>query len=297
FEFVTDNFMQNTMLDMGEHAEPAFLDYNNDSLMDLVIATRANPTGGYLTYGINRLAYDHLELYENIGTKEKAVYKKVDDDFASMKKYKLTFLAPAFADLDGDGRPDMLIGSKSGKVMYFKNMGDSENTIQWKLISDSLPNVQASGHSTPCLAHIGNDSLFDLVMGCDTGKYSYFKNAGTKTSPQFKLVTREFGKINLDSYWWEATNWDSNGNPIDSTIEETFVWTNPAVADMDHNGKPDLISGSTNEDLHFYSNITDNLSGAFIRTDTVIYNTLKHAKEYKNVGYLPMPAAADLDND
>jgi len=297
FDFATDNFLQNTMVDMGEHAAPAFLDYNNDSLMDLVIATRANPVGGYLSQGPNYYSYDHLELYENIGTKQKAVYQKVDDDFASMKKYRLTFLAPTFADVDGDGRPDMLIGSTSGKVMYFKNMTDSANTIQWKLISDSLPNVQAVGHSAPCMAHISNDSLYDLVMGCDTGTISYFKNTGTKTSPQFKLVTNEFGMINInDRYQWPNA-WDANGNVIGYANYENYAWTAPTIADMDHNGKPDLISESFSHEINFYFNITDNLNGAFVPTDTVFYNTLKQAKESKNVGFLPMPAAADLDND
>ncbi len=309
FEFVTDNFLQETMLDYGEHAAPAFLDYNNDSLMDLVIGTRANPTGGYTSpnfpfviqppgYGDgNPNAYDHLELYKNIGSKDKAVYEKVDDDFGSLKRFKLTFLAPTFADLDGDGRPDMFIGSTSGKVMYFKNMSDSENTIQWKLISDSLPNIQSGEYSAPCLAHISSDSLYDLLLGGDTGTIGYYKNIGSKKSPQFKLITNSFGKINLNYYYLWPWHYDSNGNPIDSMIYENYSRSFPTIADLDHNGKQDLVVGSTGGEMYFYFNITDNINGPFVRTDTVIYNTLKHAKEDKKLGSYAMPAAADLDND
>jgi len=269
-----------------------------------VIGTRANPDGGYtnpngayyFTNG-NPNAYDHLVLYENIGSKDKAVYQKVDDDFGSLKKYRLTFLSPTFADLDGDGRPDMFVGSNSGKIMYFKNIGDSANTIQWKLISDSLPGIQASGHSAPCLAHISSDSLFDLVMGGDTGSISYYKNTGTKESPQFKLVTNSFGKVNLNYYEWQDNVWDANGNPIDSFLKPLYSRTAPTIADMDNNGKPDLVVGSTNGQMYFYFNFTDNMNGTFVNTDTVIYNTLKHAKENKNLGSYAMPAAADLDGD
>jgi len=304
FEFVTDNFLQETMLDYGEHVAPAFVDYNNDGLMDLVIATRANSTGGYTNplgaYWVgdgNPNAYDHLELYKNIGSRDKAVYEKVDDDFGSLKKYMLTFLAPTFADIDGDGRPDMFIGSKSGKVLYFKNMADSGNTIQWKLISDSLPTIYTTGHSAPCFAHISNDSLYDLVLGCDTGTISYFKNIGTKKSPQFKFMTGSFGNVDVNYYYYEATNWDANDNPIDSALEVTYVRTAPTIADMDNNGKPDLVVGSTSGEIYFYFNFTNNLNGTFVRTDTVFYNTLKHVKEIRNLGSFSMPAAADLDND
>jgi len=299
YEFVEDNFMQNTMLDYGEHAAPVFVDYNHDSLMDLVIATRANPTGGYYNpIYPNHRHYDHLELYKNIGTKNKAVYEKVDDDFGSLKKYGLTFLAPTFADLDGDGRPDMFVGSASGKVMYFKNVKDSGNTISMKLISDSLPNIQASKYSTPCLAHVSNDSLCDLVMGCDTGTFSYYKNVGNKSAPNFKLITSYFGKVRTNMYYYGNYVYDSNGNIIDSSLVKEYSGRSaPLITDLDHNGKPDLISGSNDENMFMYFNITDNLSGSFTRTDTVFYNTLKHVKENKNLGMQTMPAAADLDND
>ena len=297
FEFVTDNFLQNTMLDMGEHVAPAFVDYNGDGLMDLVIATRANQYGGYLTQGVNHYAYDHMELFKNIGTKDKAVYEKVDDDFGSLKKHHLTFLSPAFADLDGDGRPDMFVGSTSGKVMYFKNIADSGNTVQWKLMSDSLSNIQAIGHSSPCFAHISNDTLFDLVMGCDTGTISYYKNTGTKKVPQFKLVTNNFGGVNVNYYYLGPWHYDANGNPKDSMTYETNERSSPTIADMDNNGKPDLLIGSTSGEIFFYFNFTDNLNGTFVRTDTVFYNTLKKAKENKLLGTYTMPAAADLDND
>ncbi len=302
YEFMTDNFMQNTMVDYGEHAAPVFVDYNNDSLMDLVIATRANSTGGYYNpiYGSER-SYDHLELYKNIGTRDKAIYQKVDDDFCAVKKYRLRFLAPSFADLDGDGRPDMYLGTANGKVMYFKNMKDSANTVSMKLISDSLPGIQTAAYSTPCLAHITNDSLYDLVMGCDSGTFSYYKNEGTKNSSNFKKVTDYLGKARTNLFYYGNYQYDNQGNIIDSSLQmEHSGRSAPVITDLDHNGKPDLVSGSNHQGMFAYFNITDylNHNAPFVQsTDSLFFNTLKQVKEKKNLGFQTMPAAADLDND
>jgi len=284
FQFVTDNFLQETMLDYGEHAAPTFVDFNNDGLMDLVIANRANPDSGY--------QYDHLMLYKNIGTKEKAVYEKVDDDFASMNKLKLAFLAPAFADIDGDGRPDMIIGRKDGNLMYYKNIADSGGTLQMKLISDNYQNIKFPGRSTPCMAHLNSDSLFDLVVGNQNGNITYYKNTGTKSVPFFKKMTDSFGSVQTNLYSWYIDG------PNDSILQkDQFGMTSPVIADFDHDGKLDMVSGSKYGEMYFWFDITDHLNGKFTRTDTVFYNTLKGAKENKLLGYYTMPAAADLNND
>jgi hypothetical protein len=290
FSFVTDNFLQETMLDDGEHAAPAFVDYNGDGLMDLVIATRANLYGGY--------SYDHLELYKNIGTVKKAVYQKVDEDFASLAKYKLAYLAPTFADIDGDGRPDMMLGRQEGKLMYYKNVADSGGTLQMKLVSMQYQGMRTGGYSTPCLAHISNDSLFDLVVGRDSGTFVYYKNTGTKKSPQFKKITDSFGHVFTSTFYYSNYKYDKNNKLIDSTRYENYIGRSaPVIADIDHDGKLDMVSGSFTGEMYFWFDITDHLTGKFARTDTVFYNTLKGAKENKFLGLYTMPAAADLDND
>jgi hypothetical protein len=284
FQYSKDNFLQETMLDEGDHAAPAFLDFNKDGLMDLVIATRANATGGY--------GYDKLELFENIGTTNKAVYKKVDDNFAGLKQYKLQYLAPAFADIDGDGRPDLLLGKADGNLMFFKNMADSGGSLQMKLISPNFQNIDVGGYSAPCFAHLSNDSLFDIVIGRDSGTFAYYKNTGTKTAPAYQKVTDYFGKVRTNLFYWQITG------PKDSVLMmQSSGRSSPIIADIDHNGKLDMVSGSYYGEMYFWFNITDSLNGHFTRTDTVIYNTLKGAKENRVLGYFTMPAAADLNND
>lgn len=284
YQLVNDNFLQESMLDYGDHAAPAFVDFNNDGLMDLVVATRGNPDNGY--------QWDHLLLYKNIGTKDKAVYQKVDDDFATTSKLKLAYLAPTFADIDGDGRVDMLLGTQDGRLMFFKNIADSGGTLQMKKISDNFQNLKFPGFSTPCLAHISNDSLFDLVVGNKRGNIYYYKNAGSATSPLFKQITDSFGHVKTNLFYWYVDT------PTDSILEKDSVGMSaPMIADFDHDGKMDMVCGSSYGEMLFYFDITDNLNGKFKRTDTVFYNTLLGAKENKFLGSITMPAAADLNND
>jgi hypothetical protein len=284
FQFVKDNFLQETMVDEGNHASPAFLDFNNDGLMDLVIATRANPDKQY--------QYDHLVLYKNIGTASKAVYEKVDDDFGSLKKYRLPFLTPAFADIDGDGRTDMFVGRKDGKLMFLKNMADSGGSLKMKFVSDQYQNISTSGWTTPCLAHISSDSVFDLVLGRDSGTFVYYKNTGSKTKPVFNKVTDNFGKVRTNLFYWYYKG------PKDSVYTMYPIGcSSPVIADFDHDGKLDMASGSYYGEMFFWFGISDSLTGSFKRTDTVFYNTLKGAKENKLLGYNTLPAAADLNND
>jgi hypothetical protein len=98
--------------------------------------------------------------------------------------------------------------------------------------------------------------------------------------------------------YWIDTKYDSQNHPIDSELVTIGSGnTAPVIADMDHNGKPDLVTGSNTGEMFFYFNITDSLNGAFVRTDTVFYNTLLKKKENKFLGSYSMPAAADLNND
>ncbi|MGZ5303430.1 MAG: FG-GAP repeat domain-containing protein, partial [Bacteroidia bacterium] len=74
FQYVKSNFLEDKMVDNGNYSQPAFLYYNNDSLPDLLVSVQGEIADQ------NR---EHLVLYLNVGTKEKAVFKPVGNDFMS----------------------------------------------------------------------------------------------------------------------------------------------------------------------------------------------------------------------
>src|SRR6185437_5802431 len=177
---------------------------------------------------------------------------------------------------------------------------DSGGTLQMKLVSSDLQGITTGSYSAPCLAHISSDTLFDLVLGCDSGNFIYYKNTGTKTSPVFTKITNNFGNVRTNVFYWGNYKYDVNGNIIDSSlVMEPDGRSAPVITDIDHDGKLDMVSGSKFGEMFFWFDITDSLKtrGTFARTDTVFYNAVKHAKEDKYLGYYTMPATADLNND
>lgn len=289
FRFVQNNYIFDGSISEGEHSAAAFFDYNGDGLKDLVIATKAD-TG----YAYN---FDKLELYKNIGNSGHAVYKKVDDDLAGVKSLSLSYTYLTFGDINGDGRQDLLLGSTDGNIYYFKNQGVNGQTVKFSLESSDLLGVNWGNYSAPCLADINKDGLLDLVVGGISGKFSFFKNTGSKTSPVFTLVTDYFGKARSNDYYYSYI-YDGNGNIIDSTREMIpYGRSTPVITDINNDGKLDMISGSVYGNLIFYMDIEDHLSDSFPHTDTFLYNRLLGRAEQKSFGSMTTIAAADVNND
>ncbi len=84
----------------GRRSVPAFLDINGDGLLDLLVGQEANPVLAYL----------------NIGTRTEPAFS-LHTGFA----LELSHMASLrLADLDGDGRIDVLAGTVSGGLVFLK---------------------------------------------------------------------------------------------------------------------------------------------------------------------------------
>jgi len=119
FNFAQNDFFVDNMIDVGRDAVPTFFDYNNDGLMDLIIAHY-----GYFDSNVNN-HYSELALYENTGTPTNPVFELMQNDFGGLRYYQLQNLHPTFGDLDGDGDADMILGEKNGNLYYFNNNAGS----------------------------------------------------------------------------------------------------------------------------------------------------------------------------
>ncbi|MFQ5343123.1 MAG: FG-GAP repeat domain-containing protein, partial [Anaerolineae bacterium] len=145
--------------------------------------------------------------------------------------------APALADWDNDGDPDMLIGQAHGTVYKYTNAGSASNP-DWRPDGELLTLPWTNHpHPFPAFADIDGDNDYDLFIGEGGwqgegagGNIHYYRNDGTPESPNWLLVT---------DHWLGL---DVGG------------WSTPAFVDIDNDGDLDLFIGNEEGALTFVEN-------------------------------------------
>lgn len=135
---------------------------------------------------------------------------------------------PTFADIDGDGDLDLLVGSDdNNSSKFYLNNG---NNI-FELNNTLLAGINFPSGSSPAFVDIDNDGDFDLFIGRLFGSIDLYENIGTKTEPVWQL-----------------------NNPM---LEGIKVKQNahPGFADLDGDGRPDMILGEYDGNFTFYKNL------------------------------------------
>jgi len=138
-------------------------------------------------------------------------------------------------DIDADGRTDILTGSISGQVHFYRKKPNGSYAAGDTLKRGILRPVNAGRASTVSVADLDGDRDFDLVIGIGEGNVCLVSNQGTREKPAWGAPVRLVaeGKEILAQ----------GGNAA------------PCVADWDGDGVLDLLVGSGSGQVVWHRNL------------------------------------------
>jgi hypothetical protein len=160
---------------------------------------------------------------------------------------------PAFADIDADNDFDLLVGSDDpDSSKFYLNDGNNVYTQNISFFS----NVDFPRSCAPAFTDVDNDGDVDLFLGSLWGEIDYYENTGDSANPV----------------------WQINNNLLQGLEFETSV--TPGFADLDDDGRLDLIVGQQDGNFTFYRNLF-----ALVSVDDQIVNipeTINLKQNYPN---------------
>jgi len=180
FEYLTDNFIVDKMINMGAFTSPKFIDFNRDDLIDIIVGCNA------YTFDDNTNS-KALFILENIGTKEVPKYAVSDSNFLNLNQYSNISISPvpSFGDLDHDGDIDIILGSETGFLEYFENISDTDTFSDFFLDTSRIINYRIGHNIYPIIEDINLDDKLDIIVGESNNALNYFENIGTNNKMKF----------------------------------------------------------------------------------------------------------------
>ncbi|MEM9998469.1 MAG: FG-GAP-like repeat-containing protein [Bacteroidota bacterium] len=175
--------------------------------------------------------YASLEIYENVGTPEAAVFTLIKDD-PSLRDFLPSILTvpPRLADLDGDGDLDAVTVDQGGVIRYFENVGTPSRPRAIERTGADNPLDGIDQVTDIEFADLDGDDDFDLI-GVNTNSLAnglrYFENTGAPEAPAFEARTGSASPL----------------PSFDELVEATLFIEGVVLADGDGDGDLDLVIG------------------------------------------------------
>ena len=200
------------VIDVGTHAAPFMIDYNNDGKSDLLVGNGA----GMLLY------------FANQGSSADPLFASPEEieDLDGVPLAVDSHAKPFLIDWNGDNRKDILLGSGSGTIHYYHNEGSDRYPLfsSPQLLKTGERLLTVESNASPFVADWDGDGRKDLLVGDGEGYTHLFRNNSTSGEPH--LV--EDGTVVLDG---------------DELMVEGF--SSPFLIDWNQDGKNELLLGSS----------------------------------------------------
>ncbi len=212
------------------YSVPAFVDWNEDLLPDLVVGE-----------GGGTVATGKVRVYLNGGVPGAPVF----DGFAYVQAAGVDLewtassclgLYPRVVQWDADGRKDLIVGLADGRVRLYLNIAtDAAPAFDAGVfLTRAGAEIDVGSRATPTVLDWDGDGRKDLVVGAIDGRVRVYLNSGTQDAPVFLT---------------EAVV-PANGADLMVPSGRSSL----CHADLDGDGTRDLLTGNTDGQLLLYPN-------------------------------------------
>jgi VCBS repeat protein len=243
-------------------ASPQFVDMDGAGILDLVSGSYVSPRSGNMLEGIRRLLggkarRDCVYWFRGLGRGTFAAGQPVrdrdgdpvTDTHPGAEDITRPFATePFFADWDGDGDIDLLVGNWEGEVILVRNEGFvasmalSAEGIRLK--HGGRPIRVPGGLSGPEVADWDGDGRPDLLSGSGSGVVHFFRNEGTRKEPRYAEGVPIIPRGRYRDFLF------ADEEPVPGLMSRIHV------VDHDGDGKLDILLGDMQVVARFRANLT-----------------------------------------
>ena len=172
-------------LDVGDRTTPAFVDWNDDGLNDLIVGSLDAKIHVYFNSGSTY----PIPAFDFSPSTGQYVQENGHDLIVPSARS-----SPDVLDLDGDGRKDLLVGNTEGELLLYINVGTDElpEFSGYSLVeSDGVPinlegALDGNPRSRPFVCDWTGDGYLDVLVGACDGKVHLYQGiAWTIPPPDF----------------------------------------------------------------------------------------------------------------
>ncbi|MDX2286709.1 MAG: FG-GAP-like repeat-containing protein [Bacteroidia bacterium] len=192
-------------VDIGSASAIAFVDIDGDGDQDAFIGEST----GIINY------------YRNGGTASAPSFAEITGPTNPFNGVDVgAFSIPSFADLDGDGDFDCLVGEEDGVFTYFLNTGSASSPVftQQNGGSDPFNGFNVTGYSAPIFADIDNDGDPDLITGRSNGQFTFYRYTSLLPVELLWLQAElRTGAVHLS--WATATELNNEGFTVQRSVD------------------------------------------------------------------------------